>query len=44
MIDILEKNNIVSTEFRNEVFEREKLGETALDTGVAIPMRRRRMF
>lgn len=37
MIDILKKNNIVSTEFRNEVFEREKLGETALDTGVAIP-------
>lgn len=37
MIDQLEKAKIVNQNFRQEVFEREQLGETALETGVAIP-------
>ncbi|MBV7390431.1 PTS sugar transporter subunit IIA [Enterococcus sp. ALS3] len=37
MIEKLEKRKIVTKDFRREVFEREKLGETALSTGVAIP-------
>lgn len=37
MIDQLEKARIVNQAFRREVFEREQLGETALETGVAIP-------
>ncbi|MBO1308168.1 transcription antiterminator [Enterococcus sp. 669A] len=37
MIDRLEKGKIVDKAFRQEVFEREQLGETALETGVAIP-------
>lgn len=37
IITKLENENIVTKNFRVEVFEREKLGETALDTGVAVP-------
>ena len=37
MINQLEKGKIVNQAFRQEVFEREQLGETALETGVAIP-------
>lgn len=37
MIDDLEKKQIVTPDFRKEVFDREEIGETALATGVAIP-------
>lgn len=37
MIDQLEKQKIVTAEFRKEVFDREAIGETALATGIAIP-------
>lgn len=37
MIHHLEAGGIVTTDFRREVLQREQLGETALDTGVAIP-------
>lgn len=37
LINQLEKKQVVTKEFRKEVFAREAIGETALATGVAIP-------
>ena len=37
MIDHFEKNGYVQEEFRSSVFEREKIGNTALENNVAIP-------
>lgn len=37
MIDFLEKNQDVEKEFRESVYNREKMGVTCVDTGVALP-------
>ncbi|WP_321382897.1 PTS sugar transporter subunit IIA [uncultured Enterococcus sp.] len=37
LIDYLERKGDVTPDFRRDVFEREKMGATSLETGVAIP-------
>lgn len=37
LIDIYEKKNLVSTKFRQSVYDREEMGDTSIYTGVGIP-------